>query len=74
MGYAHNHFLSSETRSLMTIRQLTVDQVKAKTMIIILTNPGKTELRIETISPNIDNGMRQYPMTLIHWNNDLNFT
>lgn len=43
-------------------------------MMITLTKPGKTELRIDTISPNIDNGMRQYPITLMDWNKDLNLT
>ena len=59
MGYTHNHFLSQDTKSLITKTQLTVDQAKANPIIINLTKPGKTELRIETKSPNIDNGIKQ---------------
>ncbi len=41
-------------------------------MIISLTQPGKTFDKIETSKPNIDKGIRQYPITLKDWNKDLN--
>jgi hypothetical protein len=64
MGYAHSHFLSSDTRSLITITQLTVDQAKARRIMINLTATGKTPDKIDTKSPKNDKGIKQYPITL----------
>ena len=64
IGQAQSHFLSSDTKSLITITQLTVDHAKAKRIIINFTKTGKTPDRIDTKRPKNDNGIKQYHMTL----------
>jgi hypothetical protein len=71
MGYAQSHFLSYETKSLMTIRQLTVDHAKANKTINSLAQMGRRLFKADINSPKIERGIRQYPMTLIAWNSDL---